>query len=525
MVALPLAMALAVAAGASPVSGLYTAAFAGATAATFGGSKFNITGPTAALVPLLAHVSLRYGAAALPLVALMAGVLLILMSVTKVGRLVRFMPLPVIVGFTAGIALSIAFGQLNNLLAVTGTDPSLEHFHEKLADTARHIESLDVPTAIAGVAAIALLAGWARLPRLSLIPGPLVAVLLFTAVSWGGVLSMPTLFDRYGDLSAKFPTPSLSFVDAGLAVDLLPSALAIAVLGAVESLLCAVVAEGMARTAERHDSDRELLGQGLANIVAPIMGGIPATAAIARTGAGIRSGGNSRLVGVIHAVVVLAATLVLSPLASHVPLTVLAAILIFVAWNIADVPEVLGLIKRAPRQDVVVLLATIFITLFLDLTYAIGFGVMASAALLLSQLVKLPAAKALLPDETGRVPVVSEGLSQLMQERPDISFFSAQEVLSFHSLATFEHTLNADLSKPLILRMKDVHHIDTSGLITLMGVIGHRQRHGSRIILSAIQPDLWPVLDRFGVLDEIGRENVFAETRLAIADIDAPLED
>jgi SulP family sulfate permease len=221
-------------------------------------------------------------------------------------------------------------------------------------------------------------------------------------------------------------------------------------------------------------------------------------------------------------VTVLGATVVLGPLAGNVPISVLAAILIFTAWNIADVPELKSLIVRAPRRDVIVLLATVAITVFFDLTYAIGFGVIASAFLLIQQLVKLPAAKALIADETGRVAEVSPELSRLMQERPDISFFTAQGMLSFHSVATFEYELNADLSKPLILRMKDVHHIDASGLMTLKGVIEHRHRHDSRIILSAIQPGLMPVLERFGILDLIGRQNVFPETRLGIADIEAP---
>jgi SulP family sulfate permease len=309
----------------------------------------------------------------------------------------------------------------------------------------------------------------------------------------------------------------------GLLLDLLPSAAAVALLASVESLLSAVVADGMSKSSVRHDPDRELLGQGLANIVSPFMGGIPATAAIARTATGVRNGGRSRWTGVFHAATVILATVALAPLAGHVPIAVLAAILIFVAWNIADVPELNRLIRGAPRPDLIVLIATIMITLFVDLTYAIGFGVIASAFLLIQQLIKFPAAKQLLPDDSGRVQEVSQGLSDVMQQRPDIAFFTVQGFLSFHSVATFEYELNSDVSKPLILRMKDVNHIDTSGLLTLEGVIEHRQRHNSRILLSAIQPDLGVVLDRFGILDKVGRENVFPSTLLAIAAIDSEL--
>jgi SulP family sulfate permease len=251
------------------------------------------------------------------------------------------------------------------------------------------------------------------------------------------------------------------------------------------------------------------------------MGGIPATAAIARTAAGIRSGGSTRLTGVVHAATVLAATIVLGRLAGHIPLATLAAILIVVAWNIAEVPELVRLVLRAPREDLIVLISTVLITLFLDLTYAIGFGVLASAVLLLRRLIRMPAAAELLPDETGRIQQVSPELSALIQTRPDIAFFSAQGMLSFHSVAAFEYELSNNGGNPLILRMKDVHHIDTSGLLTLEGVIEHRQRHGGRMILTAVQPDLYPVLDRFGIIRQLGDGNIFAHTRCAIASIDA----
>jgi SulP family sulfate permease len=522
IIALPLSIALAVAVGAPPVAGLYTAAFGGAAAAIFGGSRYNITGPTAALVPILSHAVQLHGLAALPMVGLLAGLMLIAMSLLRLGRLMRFMPGPVILGFTAGIALSIAFGQLNNLLAVTGTDPALEHFHQKTWDTLRHLTTLGLTTPAVAVASLAILVGWERLPRLSRVPAPLIAVVAITAFTWSFGVDTPTLGSRYGSIPGDFPTPSLRFFDAKLIFELLPAAVAVAVLGSIESLLSATVADGMVPSAERHDPDRELLGQGIANLVSPMMGGIPATAAIARTAAGVHSGGRSRMTGVVHAATVLAATIALGGLARHIPLTTLAAILVVVAWNIAEVPELVRLLRRAPREDLVVLVSTITITVFFDLSYAIGFGVLASAVLLLRQLVQLPAAEQLLPDETGRIQQVSPELSALIQTRPDLAFFTAQGMLSFHSVAAFEYELNGNAHNPLILRMKDVHHIDTSGLLTLEGVIEHRQRHGGRIILTAIQPELLPVLDRFGLLDKLGRENVFEHTRCAIASIDAP---
>ena len=522
IIALPLSIALAVAIGVPPVAGLYTAVFAGATAAILGGSNFNITGPTAALVPILSHTVLVHGAAALPMVGLLAGVMLIVMSRLKLGSLIRFMPGPVIVGFTAGIALSIAFGQINNLFGVSGTDPGLEYFHQKTWDTLRHLSTIGFATPAVGAASLAILLVWMRLPTIGRVPAPLIVVVAVTAFTWWLGVSTPTLGTRYGSIPSGFPLPSLRFFDAALIVPLLPAALAVAVLGSIESLLSAVVADGMAPTRARHQPDRELFGQGVANLISPMMGGVPATAAIARTAAGIRSGARSRLTGVFHSLTVLAATLLLGGLASHIPLATLAAILIVVAWNIAEVPEVARLVVRAPREDLIVLLSTILITLFFDLSYAIGFGVLASAVLLLRRLVKLPSAEELLPDETGRIQRVSPELSALIQTRPDIAFFTAQGMLSFHSVAAFEYELTSKHEDPLILRMKDVHHVDTSGLLTLEGVIEHRQKRGGRIILTAVQPDLYDVLERFGIIGQLGPENIFQHTRCAIASIDSP---
>lgn len=520
VIALPLSIALAVAVGVPPIVGLYTAVFAGAAASIFGGSRFNITGPTAALVPLLSHVVLIHGAAALPMVGLMSGVILLVMSRLKFGSLVRYMPGTVIIGFTAGIALSIIFGQVNTFLAVSGTDPQLEHFHAKTWDTLRHLGSLGWTTPLVGLASLAVLIGSPRVaPK---VPPALIAVVLITAITWGFGIDTPTLASKYGDLPREFPTPSFGFWDMGLFLDLLRPAIAIAILGGVESLLSAVVADGMASDRVRHDSNRELRGQGIANLVGPIFGAMPATAAIARTAASIRAGATSRMAGVFHALTVLTLTLALGPLAGHIPMTTLAAILFVVAWRIAEVPEVSNLLRRAPREDLVVLVSTILITLFFDLTYAIGFGVLASTVLLVRRLSRVPAAAALIPDETGRIAQVSPELSELIQSRPDIDFFTAQGLLSFHSAAAFEYQLQGDVQRPLILRMKDVRHIDTSGMLSLEGIIEHRRNHGSRIILTSIQPEIRPLLQRFGILELLGPGNVFEHTKCAIESIDHP---
>lgn len=517
VIAFPLAIALAVAVGVSPVAGLYTAAFAGAVASIFGGSRFNITGPTAALVPLLLHVTVNHGVEALSLVGFLAGLLLVAMGLLKFGRLVRFMPGLVVVGFTGGIAISIAFGQLNTLLGLRGTDSRLEYFHEKLADTVGHLGTVEPASAIIGVAAIVFLFAWQSRPQR--IPGALIVVIAATAAAKLLDLDVATVSTKYGALSRSLPMPTLAWVDLSLTMELLPSAAAIAVLAAVESLLSAVVADGMSGQAERHDSDRELIGQGLANLVSPVFHGIPATAAIARTAAGIRNGATSRLSGIVHAVTVLALAIVFAGVAGDIPLAALAAILIVVAYGIADVPELSRLLRRAPREDLVVLVGTLVVTVILDLTFAIALGIIASTVLLLRRLISVPVANDMLADETSRTQTVSESLRDLVRSRPDLLFFHAQGSISFHSAATFESMLSGHDERPLLLRMRDVHHIDSSGLITLAGIVEHRRHAGGRLVLTDVQPDLAPVLRRFGIFELLGPDGVFATTEEAIASI------
>jgi SulP family sulfate permease len=509
VIAIPLSIALAVAIGMPPIAGLYTAAFAGAVASATGGSRFNITGPTAALVPLLSHVVIAHGVEALPAVGLMAGILLIAMWRLRLGRMVRFMPGLVIVGFTAGIGLSIGFGQLNSLLAVPGTDPSLEHFTERLIDTARHLGSVGLTTPLLGLGCIAFLVLWQRAPHR--LPGPLIVVVASALVVRLASLDTPTIATRYGEFPRSFPLPSLGFVtDLGLGewIELVPIAVAIAVLAAVESLLSAVVADNMAATSRRHDADRELLGQGLANLVSPLMGGVPATAAIARTAAGIRAGATSRLTGITHAVTVLVVTLAFGGLGGQIPLTALAAILLVVAWNIADVPEVMRLVRGAPREDLAVLLGTMAVTLVFDLTYAIGLGILVSAVLLIRRLTRVPAVAAILAEE-GEMSPLSPRLTAILHSHPEIAFFNLQGVISFHSAAELEYELLSHQDRPLLLRMRDLHYIDSSGLITLEGIVEHRMREGGRVVLTEVQPSVLPLLRRWGILDLVGAEGLF----------------
>lgn len=521
-IALPLSIALAIAVGAPPIMGLYTAAFAGAAASIFGSSRFNITGPTAALVPLIGAIVIKHGVEALPLLGIMVAGILFVMSALRLGRISKYIPGVVVAGFTVGIALSIAFGQLNSLLGVTGTDSDLEHFHERLWDTLVQLHTVGWVTVVVGFAALALVYAWPRVSKR--VPGALVAVVLFTAITWSLSIDTSTVATRYGDLPRGLPEIGLPEFDLDLARVLLPSAFAVAVLAGVESLLSAVVADNMAQAPVRHKPDRELFGQGMANLVASITGGIPATAAIARTGAGVQNGATSRLSGVVHSGFVFACTIALAGLVGHIPLAVLAGVLVVTAYRIADVKGLRRILRGAPRSEVLVLATTIGLTVFLDLTYAILAGVVISVIIVLRQLTANASAMQMKPDAMGLIRQVSPRLGALMISRPDIAFYNAQGILAFHSAAALERVLLADEPRPLVLRMKDVTYIDTSGLLALEHIIAERKRKGGRMLLTAIQPAVMPAIRRFGIVRELGWSNVYPSTEAAINSLPVPPE-
>jgi len=449
------------------------------------------------------------------------------MAYFKIGKLMKYMPGLVIIGFTAGIGLSIAFGQLASFFNVTGVDASHEHFHERMWDLIKHIDTISWNTPLIGLAAIAVMLAWPLVqnvvPKIKSIPPTFIALVAVSAAVYFIDIDTPTVATRYGDLPGSFPKPAFDWFDINLVIKLIPSAIAISILMGVETLLTAVMADNLAGTSRRYKPTQELFGQGMANVIGPIFGGIPATAAIARTGAGIQNGATSRLSGVTHAVFVLTATIALGSLVGHIPMTVLAAILIVVAWRITSVPELIKMARTAPRQDHLVLFSTLIITVTVDLTYAIAAGVFLSLILLLRQLTSLESASELEPDETGQIRQVSAELGKLMQQRKDIIFLNAQGLISFHSAFEFERKLLEHDTRPLILRMKDVRFMDTTGMMTLITIIKSRQELGARVMLSAIQPAVLISLKRFGVIELIGEENVFDGTALAIGSV--PIQD
>ena len=372
VVALPLAMAFAIASGAKPEQGIYTAIIAGALVSLFGGSRLQIAGPTGAFIVILAGVTAKHGIDGLQIATFMAGAILLALGLTRMGGIIRFIPDPVITGFTAGIGVIIFVGQWRYFLGLPVTGG--EHFHEKVWALLQVMPAVHWPTALLAIASLAAVVFSSRIPGLKRVPGPLVALVLATAVQayflFPGVATIGT---EFGGIPRGLPTLSMPEITLPRILELLGPAFTIAMLGAIESLLSAVVADGMAGT--RHDSNQELVGQGIANLAVPLFGGFAATGAIARTATNVRNGGTSPLAGLFHVLTLVLVLLFLAPLAEYVPLAALAAVLFVVAWNMSEVRHFAGMVRRAPRADVAVLLITFLLTVFGDLVLAVNVGV------------------------------------------------------------------------------------------------------------------------------------------------------
>jgi len=371
IVALPLAMAFAIASGARPEQGLYTAIVAGFLVSVFGGSRLQIAGPTGAFIVILAGITARYGIVGLQLATIMAGFMLLLMGLTRLGKVIQFIPEAVIVGFTAGIGVIIFVGQWKDFFGFQNL-PAAQHFHEKLFHLVLAFPEFHLATTALAALALFLVIFSTRVFKR--IPGPLIAMVTITSLQavfqFPGVATIGSTFGGIPQVLPQFQLPE--FTGAQL-LELVGPAFSIAMLGAIESLLCAVVADKMAGT--RHHSNQELIGQGLANIVAPLFGGFAATGAIARTATNIRNGGTSPLSGIIHALTLVMVILVFAPLAAYIPLCALAAILFLVAYNMSDLPHFIKIATTGRGQEVLVLLTTFFLTLFMDLVIAVCVGV------------------------------------------------------------------------------------------------------------------------------------------------------
>ncbi|HET6198218.1 MAG TPA: SulP family inorganic anion transporter [Acetobacteraceae bacterium] len=503
VVAMPLAMAFAMASGATPAQGLYTAIVAGLATALLGGTRVQISGPTGAFVAVLAGITAQYGVGGLQAATLLAGVILLVLGIARLGGVIRFIPSPVIAGFTAGIAVIIWVGQWKDFFGLHPA-PSGLHFHEKLGALLEALRHPHLATSVLGAGTLLVLAlgnrFLPRIPGLKKLPAPLLAMVAATvAQSLGHFDGVATVGTAFGGIPRELPSfswPSLSL--AGY-LPLVGPAFAIALLGAIESLLTAVIADGM--TGARHDSNQELIGQGLANILSPLFGGFAATGAIARTATNIRNGATSPLAGVVHAVLLLAVILVLAPLAAHIPLAALAAILFFVAWNMADAPHVWRLLRSAPRADRLLLLVTFALTVFVDLVVAVNVGVVLAALLFMRRMAETVRIEQQAFDDEAREEVVLP--RSVLVYRIDGPFF-------FGAAQNLERTLERlQLGvATIVLRLGRVPFMDATGLNTLNEIVGRLQKRHVRVLLCGIHPALRQSLDASGTTALVGTDNI-----------------
>jgi SulP family sulfate permease len=502
IVALPLSIAFAIASGVTPDRGLYTAIVAGFIISALGGSRVQIGGPTGAFVVIVYGIVQRYGVGGLTVATLMAGVLLIGFGVARLGTTIRFIPHPLITGFTAGIAVIIATGEIKDALGLhMGAVPA--QFVERFASYAQHFTTINAAATGLGVASIAIIAVWPRVSRR--IPGPLIALLATTLVAQLFHLDVETIGTRFGSLAAQLPhpvVPHLTFADAAR---LVRPAFTIALLGSIESLLSAVVSDGM--IGGRHRSNMELVAQGVANIASPLFGGIPATGAIARTATNIKNGGRTPVAGMMHAVTVLFVTLFFGRWAALIPMATLAGILLVVSYQMSEW-RVFRAELSSPRSDVLVLVVTFLLTVLVDLTVAIEVGMVLAAFLFMHRMATLAnvshVTNEVLEDEGGddssAEPAVPHGVEVYEINGP--FFFGAAEI--------FKDTLARVAGKPkvLILRMRHVPAIDATGLHALTDVVRRSRRDGTLVLLAEVQPQPLVALRRSVLIDEIGEEHV-----------------
>jgi len=514
IIAIPLGMAFAIASGVNPQYGIYTTIIAGFLISLFGGSRYQIGGPTGAFVPILFAIVMQYGYENLLIAGFMSGIILVLMGLFRFGMLIQFIPRPVTIGFTSGIAVIIFTGQIPNFLGLKDIQKH-EEFLSNMKEIGMHLSTVNVysvVTAVICLVTILLTPRWfPKIPGslLGLIVSTLAAVLFFNG-------KVATIGSTYGDIAGTLPAfrfPEMTFERM---VQLLQPAFIIAMLGGIESLLSAVVADGM--TGKRHDSNRELIGQGIANIVTPCFGGIPATGAIARTATNIKNGAASPVSGMIHSIVVLLVLLLFAPFASHIPLASMAPILMVVAWNMSERKEFIHILK-IKTSDSLVLVATFLLTVLTDLTTAVEIGLILAAALFVKRMSDVLTVSKVLPDPSLKHEKMVPYMVRDGHDCPQIAVYTIQGALFFGAAAMFEKSVMSTIHyrpKILLLRMGKVPFMDTTGESYLAGLVKDFQKHNGIVIISGIQPQPKEVLEKTGLDQVIGKEHFFEHTGEAI---------
>ena len=518
IVALPLAIAFGIASGVSPEKGIITAIVAGFIIAACGGSKVQIGGPTGAFIVIVYGIIQQYGMQGLTIATLMAGVFLILLGVLRLGTIIKYIPYPIVVGFTSGIAVTIFTTQIKDLLGMDMAQVPSD-FIEKWIAYAHNLGSIDLWSTIVGLASVAIIA---LMPRLSSkIPGSLVAIIVMTVAvlllqHYGIATSVETIGDRFS-ISSALPDASVPPLSWDAVKSLVAPALTIAVLGAIESLLSATVADGV--TGDRHDSNTELIGQGLANIASPLFGGIPATGAIARTMANITGGGRTPVAGIIHAVVLLLIFLFLMPLARYIPMACLAGVLVVVSYGMSGWRSFRALMRN-PKSDVTVLLLTFFLTIIFDLTIAIEVGLICACLLFMRRMAETTEVRAILDEiDLNEDADMERGNLEHLSIPDGVEVYEINGPYFFGAGNRFEDIMSryGDRPRVRIIRMRKVPFIDSTGLHNLENLCIMSQREGITIVLSGVNPNVEAVLRKNHVDQLLGSENICNHIDLALA--------
>lgn len=515
VIAIPLGMAFAIASGVKPEYGIYTTIIAGILVSLFGGSRFQISGPTGAFIPLLFGIVATYGYDGLLVAGFMAGIMLILMGIFKLGVLIKFIPRPVTIGFTTGIAVTIFIGQVAKFLGLDGV-ASKEYFHENIHEIIKHFSTIDLYSIIiALICLITIIFTPKFFPKL---PGAIVGIILSTLIA---IVFFPdkiaTIGSAYGSIPSDLPQFWLFDVTTSQVLELIRPAFTIAMLCAIESLLSAVVADGMTNT--RHNSNRELIGQGVANMITPLFGGIPATGAIARTATNIKTGAQTRFAGVIHGIVVLITLVIFAPYASLIPLASMAPVLMVVAWNMSERKEFIHILKTK-TSDSLVLLFTFLLTVFVNLTVAVEVGLLMAVILFAKRMSELFRVNNVLPDvssESGKITPSAVSNSHFC---PQISMFDIEGSLFFGATETFVYYVLDTIHyqpKVVLLKMNKLIYLDTTGENTLKNIVAKLQKNNSKVFISGLHGQPLEIIKLTGLFEKIGEDCFFPDTQAAIS--------
>ena len=527
IVALPLAIAFGIASGVSPEKGIITAIVAGLMISLFGGSKVQIGGPTGAFIVIVYGIIQQYGMQGLTIATLMAGVFLILLGVLRLGTIIKYIPYPIVVGFTSGIAVTIFTTQVKDLLGMTmDTVPS--DFVEKWAAYISNMGHIDPWSALVGIVSVMLIALWPTLARmfnlspLKALPGSLVAIVVMTVAAlllkeYAGVTTIETIGDRFS-INSTLPGAVVPALSWETIKGLVGPAVTIAVLGAIESLLSATVADGV--IGDHHNSNTELIGQGIANIASPLFGGIPATGAIARTMTNINNGGKTPVAGIVHAVVLLLIFLFLMPLAQYIPMACLAGVLVVVSYGMSGWRSFLAMARHNPKSDVTVLLLTFFLTIIFDLTVAIEFGLICACLLFMRRMAETTDVHAVMNEiDLNEDADMERGNLEHLTIPEGVEVYEINGPYFFGAGNRFEDIMARYGKKPKvrIIRMRKVPFIDSTGMHNLENMCRMSQKEGITVVLSGVNPKVEDVLKRNDFEELLGEQNICNHIDLALA--------